>query len=78
MHFKNIRKFFTEWKNIYKNDPIKKCDLYKNIGCSHVDGYLCDFPNCTMNKEYLVEKELFDLENELDIPHQYRFYNKIK
>ena len=36
-----------------KNDPVKKCQLYKDKGCSHVDGILCDFPECSMNKDYL-------------------------
>ena len=37
---------------IFKNDPVYYCSLYRDFGCSHVDGYLCDFPDCTMNKEY--------------------------
>lgn len=36
-----------------KNDPVHSCDLYKAKGCSHVDGMLCDFPECSMNKEYV-------------------------
>lgn len=38
------------------NDPIKHCKLYKEIGCSHVDGMLCDFPKCSMLKEYEESK----------------------
>ena len=38
------------------NDPVKKCDLYKDKGCVHVDGLLCDFPDCAMNEYYLKEK----------------------
>lgn len=34
------------------NDPVKHCKLYKDIGCSHVDGMLCDFPKCSMLKDY--------------------------
>lgn len=30
------------------NDPVKHCPVYKEIGCSHVDGYLCDFPDCSI------------------------------
>ena len=33
-------------------DPVKGCELYKNEGCSHVDGLLCDYPKCEMLKEY--------------------------
>jgi hypothetical protein len=35
------------------NDPVKGCDLYKNEGCCHVDGILCDYPKCSMLKEYI-------------------------
>ena len=38
------------------NDPVIHCDLYKEKGCSHVDGYLCDYPNCTMNYEFRAAK----------------------
>lgn len=36
-----------------KNDPIKHCEVYKNIGCAHVDGILCDLHNCDIRKEYI-------------------------
>ena len=35
-----------------KHDPVLHCSLYKDLGCAHVDGFLCDYPECTMNKEY--------------------------
>lgn len=35
-----------------KNDPVKHCTLYKEAGCSHVDGYLCDFPKCSMYQKH--------------------------
>lgn len=38
------------------NDPVKHCKLYKEIGCSHVDGMLCDFPKCSMLKDYEESK----------------------
>lgn len=34
------------------NDPVKHCNLYKEEGCSHVDGMLCDFSTCSMRVEY--------------------------
>lgn len=34
------------------NDPIKHCPVYKDHGCAHVDGYLCDYPNCSMMSDY--------------------------
>jgi len=36
----------------YHNDPVRKCSLYRNEGCAHVDGLLCDYPECSMLKEY--------------------------
>lgn len=39
------------------NDPVYSCDLYKDHGCSHVDGFLCDFPKCSMNKKYIETGE---------------------
>lgn len=37
------------------SDPVYNCKLYTDEGCSHVDGFLCDFPKCSMLKEYLEE-----------------------
>jgi hypothetical protein len=37
---------------VYKNDPVKRCGVYKNIGCSHVDGPACFFPDCKEFKEW--------------------------
>jgi len=36
----------------YHNDPVYYCKLYKDKGCAHVDGPLCDFPECEMNDDY--------------------------
>lgn len=36
-----------------RNDPVKHCELYKDGGCSHVDGILCDFETCSMRLEYV-------------------------
>ena len=63
-------------KDLYRNDPVINCKVFKDLGCSHIDGMLCDFPECSINKEYLREIEIFNLEQELDIPYKYRYYNK--
>jgi hypothetical protein len=39
------------------NDPVKGCDVYREVGCSHVDGCLCDYPQCEILKKYKEEKE---------------------
>ena len=38
------------------DDPVKYCNLFKTHGCAHVDGPLCNFPNCQMH--YAYEKRL--------------------
>ena len=45
------------WDVPKNNDPVKYCEVYKKEGCSHVDGYLCDFPKCSMLLEYREELE---------------------
>jgi hypothetical protein len=45
-------KFIKKLIDAMKNDPVKYCRLYKETGCSHVDGFLCDYPKCDMLKEY--------------------------
>jgi hypothetical protein len=53
-------------------DPVKYCKLYKKEGCSHVNGFLCDYEKCTMRMEF----ELFELEQQLDIPQHLRYHNR--
>ena len=36
-----------------KWDPVYGCRLYDELGCSHVDGPLCDFPKCSMNYKHI-------------------------
>ncbi|MEE8043591.1 MAG: hypothetical protein V3T32_00480 [Thermodesulfobacteriota bacterium] len=50
----NIKKFFSDIK---ANDPIRSCDVYKTIGCAHVDGYLCDMKTCNILKDFKIEKD---------------------
>jgi hypothetical protein len=40
-----------------KSDPVYYCDMYKDLRCSHVDGFLCDFPECSMLKDYNNKKD---------------------
>ena len=49
--------FWKKIKDIMKNNPIRHCSLYKNEGCAHVDGLLCDFPKCSMLKEYNLKQK---------------------
>lgn len=33
-------------------DPVLNCEFYRHIGCTHVDGMLCDVNTCSILKEY--------------------------
>jgi hypothetical protein len=72
MKLKKLSKLLREFK---ENDPLYSCRVFKDLGCSHIDGFLCDFPDCSMNKKYLLELEMFGLEQQLDIPFKLRYYN---
>jgi len=52
---------WTRIKNLFsaKEDPVKTCNVYVEIGCSHVDGFLCDMASCSIRKAYneLPKKE---------------------
>ena len=39
------------------DDPIYRCIVFKEQGCSHVDGPLCDFPYCPMIIDYQDTKK---------------------
>lgn len=43
----------------FSPDPVKECPVYldkENGSCAHVDGFLCDFPDCSMIKDYRAQK----------------------
>lgn len=48
--------FLFRWFDIYykfkKYDPVKKCEIYKREGCSHVDGIFCDMKTCSTLEQY--------------------------
>lgn len=29
-----------------KDDPVRECEVYRQSGCAHVDGPLCDMKTC--------------------------------
>lgn len=53
----NIIRFIEKVFN--HNDPIKHCNMYKDIGCSYVDGIHCNFPYCSMNLNYVKKPKIF-------------------
>lgn len=56
-----------EWlKRIFdrSEDPVHSCDLYRDKeagSCAHVDGPLCDFPECSILADYRLQKENDDV-----------------
>lgn len=60
-----MKTIFRLLKNLYRDffdnsgDPVKHCVVYKDKdygSCSHVDGPLCNFPNCPLIREYHLKK----------------------
>lgn len=49
-------KWLYSWMLPDVDDPVCHCDLYKEKGCSHVDGYLCNFPDCPELKKFRADK----------------------
>ncbi len=39
------------------SDPVKVCEVYNQIGCTHVDGYHCDPDDCDIRKKYVANGE---------------------
>ena len=46
---------FSIINNLSANDPVHSCQLYLTKGCAHVDGPLCDYPNCKPLEKYLAK-----------------------
>ena len=50
-------RFLSKWINTYREfrryDPVKKCEVYKKKGCSHVDGIHCDMKTCDILAQYI-------------------------
>ena len=45
-----IKERFYRWIN---SDPVKNCPVFKEEGCAFVDGFLCNYPNCEIYRDYL-------------------------
>ena len=42
-------------------DPIRQCALYKQEGCVHIDGFLCNVETCTMLQEFIQGEGEFSI-----------------
>jgi hypothetical protein len=56
------------WFRPDKKDPVHYCTVYKNYGCSHIDGLYCDMDTCSILDEYKIH----EMEQQLDIPIKMR------
>lgn len=52
---KNKIKAFLEYFGIL--DPVKYCEVYKDEGCGHVDGLLCNVEDCPIREDYNERKQ---------------------
>ena len=83
--FNKIKQYIN---NFLKNDPLHNCKLYLDKSCAHVDGLLCDYPFCQMNKEYEIYLDLKEymknlrngiaVENEAQISQYYKLKEKFE
>lgn len=47
-----INKIKRFYYRIINRDPLFKCTFHKELGCSHVDGPLCNFPSCAIYRKH--------------------------
>lgn len=48
-----LKKLIKWYKHMRDTDPVNNCQVYLKDGCSHVDGFLCEFETCSTRLEYL-------------------------
>jgi len=49
-----------KFRKMRNGDPVKHCEVYREISCTHVDGYLCDMETCDIREKFLLEKNFED------------------
>lgn len=59
--FNFIKKIIDKLRS---SDPVYNCPVFLNEGCAHVDGMLCDYPNCNIIKE---TKSKTDMKTEITL-----------
>ena len=50
-----IKTFFKITEEYQATDPVECCEFHKQVGCSHVDGYLCNAGTCNTRTDYQLE-----------------------
>ena len=61
MHKKNVQRLIENLEKAIMSDPVRYCEVYRDIGCTHVDGYLCDMRTCDIRQKFLLEKNFESL-----------------
>ncbi len=55
-----VKTFFRITAEYQQTDPLHYCEFHKQVGCTHVDGFLCDVNTCNTRTDYqlqLLEQE---------------------
>ena len=52
----SIMKIFNRIRDI-PLDPVNHCNVYKTVGCAHVDGMLCDMRTCEITVRVSVKPQ---------------------
>ena len=61
MRDEDVKRLIENLEKAIMSDPVRYCEVYRDIGCAHVDGYLCDMETCDIRQKYLLEKNLESL-----------------
>lgn len=48
--WRSLKRF---WYCLLNSDPVRHCPVYKEQGCTHVDGLLCNFPDCPVFRGFM-------------------------
>ena len=57
MRTSDVNRIIQELTERLQKDPVRHCDVYKEQGCSHVDGFLCDMETCDILQKWKDEKK---------------------
>jgi hypothetical protein len=55
---KLIVKTIISFNDIIDNDPVFNCEVYKKIGCHHIDNPNCDMRTCNILEDYKNKQEM--------------------
>ena len=60
MRDEDVQRLIENLEKAIMSDPVRYCEVYRDIGCTHVDGYLCDMETCDIRRKFLLEKNFVD------------------